>query len=78
MGLEKIEKPEELSLDAINAKLEDARALAKKLEDKPGDPDPKLKKELTEDDKAALKAKKRMEMLGKKHAAGQEPKEGDN
>lgn len=78
VGLEKIEKPEELSLDAINAKLEDARALVKKLEDKPGPPDPKLKKELSDDDKAAAKKKKRMEMLGKEYAAGDEPKEGDN
>jgi len=76
VGLDKIEKPEELSLEVVRSKMEDAKALSK-VEKKPGDPKPDLKKELAEGkDKEEKKKALRMELLGHEDVPGSK-KEGD-
>lgn len=70
VGLDKIEKPEELSLEVIRSKMEDAKALSK-VEKKPGDPKPDLKKELAEGkDKEEKKKALRMKLLGHEEVPG--------
>lgn len=78
VGLDKIEKPEDLSAEAIEAKLESAKGFIKKLGETPGKPKPKTKQELADEgDKDELKKKKRLEMFGHEDPLGTKPDGGE-